>query len=245
MNTKTPRSAHGIHRYAYPRGVIDRLLALVGIVVFSPLLALIALCVAIDSPGGAIFKQERIGKGGKKFTMYKFRSMRGTTDDDDYRQLLRTLVTDDKPHMVYKLSFHPRVTRVGALLRKTNLDELPQLFNVLKGDIRLVGPRPDIPYAVEFYEDWMKKRLQVKPGMTGLWQVSGGNWLSFHEMVRLDIEYVEHQSIFLDAKILWKTAGLVLRMGGNYWRRNGKVCEQSKYQVSEGSSESPCSATRA
>jgi lipopolysaccharide/colanic/teichoic acid biosynthesis glycosyltransferase len=135
--------------------------------------------------------------------------------------------------MVYKLSFQPRVTRVGALLRKTNLDELPQLFNVLKGDLRLVGPRPDLPYAVESYEDWMKERLLVRPGMTGLWQVSGGNKLSFSDMVRLDIEYIQRQSIILDFKILWKTAGLVLRRDGNYWKQSNQESDLSVYRVSE------------
>ena len=238
MNNKTQRAARciHIHRHADSKGIIDRLLALAGIVVLSPLFALIALCLLIDSPGGAIFKQERIGKGGKKFTMYKFRSMRGTTDNDEYRQLMRTLIADDKPHMVCKLSFQPRVTRIGSLLRKTNLDELPQLFNVLKGELRLVGPRPDIPYAVEFYEDWMRKRLLITPGMTGLWQVSGGNQLPFSEMVRLDIEYIERKSILLDAKILWKTAGLVIRRDGNYWKQNDKAEDHSQYQVSESSS---------
>jgi lipopolysaccharide/colanic/teichoic acid biosynthesis glycosyltransferase len=233
MNNEAQRPVCGTNRYADLRGIIDRLLALTGILVLSPILALIAICVLIDSPGGVIFRQERIGKGGKKFIMYKFRSMRGKTDNDDYRQLLHTLVTSDKPHMVYKLSFQPRVTRVGAFLRKTNLDELPQLFNVLKGDLRLVGPRPDLPHSVEVYEDWMKKRLLATPGMTGLWQVSGGNELPFSEMVRLDIEYIERRSMLLDAKILWKTAGLVFRGNGNHWEEKIKEGEQSGDRINE------------
>jgi lipopolysaccharide/colanic/teichoic acid biosynthesis glycosyltransferase len=198
-------------------------------------MAVAAICIAIESPGGAIFRQERIGRGGKKFTMYKFRSMRGMTDDDEYRKMLQTMVKEDKLHLGYKLSFQSRVTRVGALLRKTNLDELPQLFNVVKGDLRLVGPRPDLPYSVESYENWMKERLLVHPGMTGLWQISGGNHLSFSEMVRLDIQYIEQQSLFLDIKILAKTAGLVLRRDGCYWREDSKEHDRTECRIIESS----------
>jgi lipopolysaccharide/colanic/teichoic acid biosynthesis glycosyltransferase len=235
MNNETQRADSWTKRLAGLRGLIDRLLALVILLVFSPLIAAVAIGIAIESPGGAIFRQERIGKGGKKFMMYKFRSMRGATDDDEYRKMLQTMVKEDRLHLDYKLSFQPRVTRVGAFLRKTNLDELPQLFNVLKGELRLVGPRPDLPYSVESYEDWMTKRLLVHPGMTGLWQISGGNHLSFSEMVRLDIQYIEQQSLFLDIKILAKTAGLVLRRDGCYWREDNKEGERSEYQVSESS----------
>ena len=185
----------------------------------------------IESKESAIFKQERIGKDGKKFTMYKFRSMHGTTDDDEYRQILQTLVKENKTHLDYKLSFQPRVTKIGGFLRKTNLDELPQLLNVIKGEMHLIGPRPDIPYSVEAYEDWMKKRFLVPQGMTGLWQVSGGNYLSFHDMVRLDIEYVERQSPLLDLKILLKTVGLVLGRGGDYWSGNGNNGDEIRDKV--------------
>lgn len=207
-------------RYADTKGILDRLIALVSVLVLSPLFVFVALCILIDSPGGALFRQERVGKNGRKFTMYKFRSMHGTTNSDDYRELLQQLVKSDKPHTFYKLRYQPRVTRVGGFLRKTNLDELPQLFNVFKGDLSLVGPRPDLPDSVEFYEDWMRKRLLVTPGMTGLWQVSGGNSLLFSDMVRLDIKYIEQRSLFLDTKIILQTVGIVLRRDGNYWRQN-------------------------
>lgn len=203
-------------RYADLKGIIERLFALIAVMVLLPILALISICVIVDSPGGAIFRQERVGKNGRRFIIYKFRTMRGTTDDDEYREILRKLVTEGKPHMFHKAEFQPRVTRVGAPLRKTNLDELPQLFNVIKGDMGLVGPRPDVPYTVEFYEDWMRRRLSIKPGMTGLWQVSGGNWLSFDEMVRLDIDYIERQSPLMDSKILLQTIGIVLGRDGSY-----------------------------
>jgi lipopolysaccharide/colanic/teichoic acid biosynthesis glycosyltransferase len=201
-------------RYANFKSIIDRFVALVGLVVLSPIFTLIALFVMADSPGGAIYRQERVGKNGRKFTMYKFRSMSGATSDDEYRKILQELVASDMPHMTYKLKFQPRVTRVGTLLRRTNMDELPQLFNVLKGDISLVGPRPDLPYSVEAYDDWMKDRLIVKPGMTGLWQVSGGNHLSFQEMVKLDIDYVKRQSPWMDTKILFLTLRTVLARDG-------------------------------
>ena len=128
--------------------------------------------------------------------------MRGTTDNDEYRQILQTLVKENKTHLDYKLSFQPRVTKIGGFLRKTNLDELPQLLNVIKGEMHLIGPRPDIPYSVEAYEDWMKKRFLVPQGMTGLWQISGKNRLTFKEMVRLDIQYSRELSFGLDVKIL-------------------------------------------
>lgn len=236
MQNKTRKSAYRWKiRYTDLKSIVDRFLALFGILVLSPLLIIVAICVSIDSRGGFLFKQERVGKDGKKFIMYKFRSMSGMTDDDDYRELLQTVVQSDQPHVFYKLSFQPRVTRVGRFLRKTNLDEMPQLFNVLKGEIHLIGPRPDLPYSVEVYEDWMKKRLLVKPGMTGLWQVSGGNHLPFKEMVQLDIEYIERQSVFRDIKILWKTAGLVLSGGGNYWSQNGEEDNRSENDVIQSS----------
>jgi lipopolysaccharide/colanic/teichoic acid biosynthesis glycosyltransferase len=244
MKNKAQRPPRGHNGNTGPRGIIDRFLALVVLLVSSPVMVITAICISLESPGGAIFRQERVGWGGRKFTMYKFRSMRGTTDDEEYRQLLRTMIQEDRPHVDYKLSFQPRVTRVGAILRKTNLDELPQLFNVLKGDLRLVGPRPDLPYSVEAYEEWMHKRLLVKPGMTGLWQVSGGNHLSFHQMVRLDIEYIERQSMLLDVRILLKTAMLVIRRDGNYWSKNGQKSQPTEDKVIESSAAPQAQKTR-
>ena len=244
MNNRDIKQTNRQNGNSGSRGIIDRLLALTIVMVCSPLMVIIAICIAIESPGGAIFRQERVGRGGKKFTMYKFRSMLGETDDDDYKEMLQTMVKEDKLHLDNKLSFQPRVTRVGALLRKTNLDELPQLFNVVRGDLRLVGPRPDLPYSVDSYEEWMKKRLMVKPGMTGLWQVSGGNNLSFHQMVRLDIKYIERQSFLLDTRILMKTAGLVIRRDGNYWSNNGREGNQSDDEIIESGSAPQVQKTR-
>jgi lipopolysaccharide/colanic/teichoic acid biosynthesis glycosyltransferase len=208
-------------RYADLKAVIDRLLALVMVLVFSPLLILIALCVVIDSPGGALFRQERVGKDGCKFIAYKFRTMDGNKNGSKYEAYLGKYVLENAPYRIdengqgiYKCD-DTDVTRFGTWLRKTNLDELPQLFNVLKGEMSLVGPRPDVPFAVEMYNDWHRKRLGIKPGITGLWQVCGRKNLPFEGMVRLDIDYIKRESLLLDAKILLLTAGTILKRDGS------------------------------
>lgn len=209
-------------RYRWWKGIFDRLLALSLIVLSSPLLALIAIGIRLDSPGGALFRQERLGKEGRKFTLYKFRSMHTNHNDSKYKAFLRKYVLenvssqlDENGQDIYELVDDPRVTRFGALLRKSNLDELPQLFNVLKGEMSLVGPRPDIPFTVEMYKDYHWKRFNVTPGITGLWQVSGRKRLSFEDMVRLDVDYIERQSAILDAKILLMTMRTVFMRDGS------------------------------
>ncbi len=211
----------------YWKRIIDRFLALVMVVVLSPSLALIAIMIRLDSPGRAVFTQERVGENGRRFNIHKFRTMHVNGDDSQYKEYVSRLITEDVPYTVdhqgkalYKIPDDQRVTRFGAFLRRTNLDELPQLFNVVKGEMSLVGPRPDIPFAVEMYRDWHRKRLSVTPGMTGLWQVSGLNRLSFEEMVKLDIEYADSRSLLLDCKILFRTIGVVLGRDGSY--RGGK-----------------------
>ena len=203
--------------YSWWKGIFERLLAAVAIVILSPLLLAIAVGIRLDSPGGPVFAQERVGKDGCRFTAYKFRTMHVNNDDSEYRAYLRRYILENAPYgldqkgqEVYKVVDDPRVTRFGTLLRKTNLDELPQLFNVLKGEMSFIGPRPDVPFAVEMYQDWHCKRLEVAPGITGLWQVCGRKGLSFDEMVRLDIDYVERQSPFLDTRILLLTIRTVL-----------------------------------
>jgi len=198
------------------------LLAALVIVLSSPLLALIAIGVRFDSPGGALFRQERVGKDGRNFIAYKFRTMFINNDDQDYKAYLRKYILENAPYQldqhgqaVYKVVNDPRVTRFGTLLRKTNLDELPQLFNVLKGEMSFIGPRPDIPFAVDIYQAWHHKRLSVTPGITGLWQVNGRRNLPFDDMVRLDIEYIERQSPLLDVKILLRTMRTVLMGDGS------------------------------
>src|SRR5262245_37304194 len=193
---------------------IDLCLAALALVVLSPLLALIAIIIRLDSPGPAFFRKVRIGIGGRRFTMWKFRSMVHEAADDRHRDLVLPLVrgcaSDEAEHAgpgrrIYKLTDDPRITRVGRRLRKASLDELPQLFNVLRGDMSLVGPRPPITYEYEAYDAWQLERLGMPQGMTGLWQVSGRNRLSYRRMHDLDIEYVRNWSLWLDLKILLRT----------------------------------------
>lgn len=200
---------------------MDCLLAVPAIVVLSPVLLLIAIGIRLDSPGSPIFVQERVGKDGRRFKCYKFRCMPADNDDGEYKAYLSRYVRENAPYRVdesgqgvYKVDEMP-VTRFGALLRKTNLDELPQLFNVLKGEMSLVGPRPDVPYAVDMYNDWHRERLRAKPGITGLWQVRGRRNLSFEDMVRLDVDYIKRQSLFLDTKIMLLTVKIILRRDGS------------------------------
>ena len=212
-----------VSTYLLWKGIFDRLLALLILSVTSPLFLLIAVLIRLDSTGSPIFAHERIGKDGHRFILYKFRTMYVDNDETQYKEYLRRFINEGTPYKVdeqgnsfYKIIDDPRVTRFGAFLRETNLDELPQIINVLKGEMSFVGPRPDIPFAVEMYKDWHKKRFLVKSGMTGLWQVSGVNRVPFDEMVRIDIDYIERCSLALDCKILLKTALRVLRMDGSY-----------------------------
>jgi exopolysaccharide biosynthesis polyprenyl glycosylphosphotransferase len=181
--------------------------------VFSPFMLAIAAIIKLESPGGpVIFRHTRIGKDGVPFTMFKFRSMRPNAADE------RPLLEDQNEAIgpLFKIRQDPRLTRVGRFIRRFSVDELPQLFNVLRGDMSLVGPRPPIPSEVEQYEDWHKKRLAVSPGMTGLWQVSGRSELDFDEMVMYDIYYIEHWSLSLDFRILLRTIPTVLSGGGAF-----------------------------
>jgi lipopolysaccharide/colanic/teichoic acid biosynthesis glycosyltransferase len=175
----------------------------------------------MDSPGSPIFVQERVGKNGRHFKFYKFRCMPADNDDSEYKSYIYKYLLGNVPYRVdengqgiYKVD-GAQVTRFGALLRKTNLDELPQLFNVLKGEMSFIGPRPDVPFAVRMYKDWHRGRLRVKPGITGLWQVCGRKNLSFEDMVRLDIDYVNRQSPLLDAKIALLTVRTILSRDGS------------------------------
>jgi exopolysaccharide biosynthesis polyprenyl glycosylphosphotransferase len=202
---------------------MDLILSSIGLCLSLPLFLIVALSIKLDSRGPVIFKQERIGKDGKRFTFYKFRSMQWNADEVPHRNYVEALITGFAPNnsrendsQVHKFVDDPRITRVGRFLRKTSIDELPQLFNVLKGDMSLVGPRPPIPYEVEQYKDWHRKRLAVKPGLTGLWQVSGRSMLNFDEMVALDIEYIENYSLWLDIKIILRTIPAVLSARGAY-----------------------------
>ena len=202
---------------------LDIVGALVALVLFSPIMLTIALVVAATSPGPVIFRQKRLGKGGVPFVFYKFRSMRVGADDRIHREYVANLIEGnldevnqgDSSRPLYKMTADPRITRVGQVIRKTSLDELPQLFNVLKGDMSLVGPRPPLPYEAEKYQSWHLRRvLQIRPGITGLWQVEGRSSTSFDDMVRLDLRYIRNCSLALDVKIMIKTILVVLRRDG-------------------------------
>ena len=195
----------------------DLIVAAVAITLLLPVWLLIALLIKLDSKGSTFYTQERVGMDGRLFLLYKFRTMKAGADSQAHREYQRAFIAgraeanlgnEQKP--TYKLLADPRITRVGKFLRRTSLDEVPQLLNVLAGDMSLVGPRPPIPYEVEAYELWHRKRLDMKPGLTGLWQVSGRNRLPFDEMVRLDLFYIENWSLLLDLKIIVQTAFVMI-----------------------------------
>ena len=191
---------------------IDFTIALVGLIVLSPLMLLIALAIKLDSPGSVLFRQIRVGKGGRQFVLYKFRSMGEGAEEE--QEKLTDLNEAEGP--IFKIRHDPRCTRAGRFLRRTSLDELPQFYNVLRGEMSLVGPRPPIPAEVERYEEWHKKRLEVSPGMTGLWQVSGRSELTFDEMVLLDIYYIENWSAAMDTEIFLRTIPKIIFGSGAY-----------------------------
>jgi len=194
------------------KDTIDRASALALLAVVTPLLLLIALAIKRDDGGSVLFRQERVGKGGKTFMMLKFRSM--VVDAEQQMDALEA--SNEGAGPLFKLRHDPRVTRVGALIRRYSLDEFPQLLNVVRGHMSLVGPRPPLPREVALYATDGMRRLLVKPGLTGLWQISGRSDLSWEETIRLDLRYVENWSFALDAMILWKTVGTVLRPTGAY-----------------------------
>ncbi|WP_245961914.1 sugar transferase [Quadrisphaera granulorum] len=194
------------------KGTVDRTAAAAGILVLAPVLIGIAVAVKLDSRGPVFFRQERVGLEGRTFSMLKFRSM---VVDAEAR--LRELATASEGNAVlFKMKHDPRVTRVGRVLRRLSLDELPQLFNVLVGQMSLVGPRPPLAREVAVYGDDARRRLMVKPGLTGLWQINGRSDLDWDESVRLDLRYVENWSFMFDFMILWKTFGAVVRSRGAY-----------------------------
>lgn len=191
---------------------LDVTAAVIGLILLAPIMVLIALAIRLDSPGPIIFRQTRCGKDGKPFTFLKFRGM--VADAEARKGELEALNEVDGP--IFKMRNDPRVTRVGRLLRKTSLDELPQLWNVLRGEMSLVGPRPPLPTEVAQYEAWHRSRLAAVGGITGLWQVSGRSDLSFDEMVRLDIRYIETWSLALDVRLLVQTVITVISASGAY-----------------------------
>ena len=210
---------HKVARVDVACRALDLAIAPVLLVLLSPLLVLVAIAIKVDSAGPVLFSQRRLGRGMKPFTVLKFRTMKQGVSQDIHRQFVIGLIAGEEPERVqgkpqYKLSVDPRVTRLGRFLRRSSLDELPQLWNVLRGDMSLVGPRPAIAYEVEHYPtDWLA-RFDVKPGVTGLWQVSGRSELTMEQMVSLDIEYAERRSAGLNLSILLRTIPVVLRARG-------------------------------
>ncbi|MGE5429460.1 MAG: exopolysaccharide biosynthesis polyprenyl glycosylphosphotransferase [Syntrophomonadaceae bacterium] len=192
--------------------IVDLIVASATFIIIFPLMLIIALLVKVTSPGAILFKQLRVGKNGKHFKMYKFRTMYSTGSEDERRKqmMIEFMKNNKSTGEDTKVIDESRVTRIGKILRKTSLDELPQLMNVLKGEMSLVGPRPCVPYEYENYENWQKRRVSVLPGCTGVWQVSGRSSVSFNDSVILDLYYVHNISVLLDIMLLLKTIPVML-----------------------------------
>ena len=191
--------------YEVIKRVIDVVCSFLGVLVLSPLFIIIAIIIKSTSKGPVFFSQKRVGKNGREFDMYKFRSM--VVNAEELKEKLAAQNEMSGP--MFKMKDDPRVTKVGKFIRKTSIDELPQLWNVLKGDMSLVGPRPSLPKEVAQFEEWMYKRLEVKPGLTCIWQVSGRNNIDFEDWMKLDIKYVEEKNLWIDIKLILKTAGVL------------------------------------
>lgn len=187
--------------YKFIKRTIDIIGSLFGLIILSPILLIVMVAIKIESRGPVVFAQERVGYKGKRFKMYKFRSM--VENAEELKEKLKDQNEMNGP--MFKMKNDPRVTRVGRIIRKTSIDEIPQFINVLKGDMSLVGPRPSLVKEVEEFDDWMLRRLDVKPGLTCYWQVSGRNDINFEEWMKLDIKYIEEQSILVDIKLILKT----------------------------------------
>jgi lipopolysaccharide/colanic/teichoic acid biosynthesis glycosyltransferase len=199
--------------------IFDVTITLIALALLWPIMLLLSALIVIDSRGPAFFVQKRIGKGGRPFRIYKFRTMSHNLDDSAHRKFMQAFVRGDigkggNETAIYKPFTESQVTRVGRLLRKTSLDELPQLLNILKGEMSLVGPRPNVPYEVEAYKEWHKERLSVLPGITGLAQVSGRSAIDFDKIARYDVEYARRMCLRLDLKILFDTVFSVCKGKG-------------------------------
>ena len=192
--------------YMFCKRAMDIIGSLAGIILLSPLLLIIAIAIKIEDPKGSIFfAQQRCGKDNKLFPMYKFRSMVSNAEE-----LLEELMEhNEMDGPVFKIKDDPRITKVGKFIRKTSVDELPQLFNILRGDMSIVGPRPAIPHEVAEYNDYQRQRLLVKPGLTCIWQVSGRNSIGFDEWVDMDLEYIATRNLWMDIKLIFKTVGVL------------------------------------
>ena len=199
--------------FLFTKRLIDIIGSIVGLIGLSPIMVWAAYKIKQEENGSPVFfVQERVGKNGKTFKMYKFRSM----CMDAEQKLIELIDQNEVEGVMFKIKEDPRVTKIGKKLRKTSIDELPQLWNVLKGEMSLIGPRPALPREVKKYDDYDMQRLLVKPGCSGLWQVSGRNELSFNEMVELDMMYIKNQSFAIDIKIVFKTIMVIIKSKGAY-----------------------------
>jgi len=207
QNENAKAQANNKKVYIVTKRLLDIIGASFGIILLSLIFIVIGILIKIEDPKGKVFfSQKRVGLNGKEFKMYKFRSMVSNAEE----KLAELLKYNEVSGAMFKMKDDPRITKVGKFIRKTSIDELPQLFNVLKGDMSLVGPRPPLKREVELYSDYDKQRLMVTPGCTGLWQVSGRSNLSFNEMVILDLEYIQKRSLLYDIKLILKTLLVLL-----------------------------------
>ena len=188
-------------RYKFIKRLIDIIISSLGLIILFPILLIVGISIKLESKGPVFFSQKRVGLNGKEFKMFKFRSM--VVNAEELKQKLESKNEMSGP--MFKMKDDPRVTKIGKFIRKTSIDELPQLLNVLKGEMSLVGPRPSLPNEVKEFEDWMMKRLEVKPGLTCYWQVMGRNNIDFEEWMKLDIKYVNDRSIWIDIKLIFRT----------------------------------------
>lgn len=187
--------------YFFIKRIIDLVFSILGIILLSPIMLITAIAIKIESKGPVIFSQIRVGKDGKHFKMYKFRSM--VQNAEELKEKL--LSQNEMSGPMFKMKEDPRITKVGKFIRKTSIDELPQLFNVIKGDMSLVGPRPNLPKEVAQFSEYHKLKLKAKPGLTCYWQVMGRSSIGFEEWMELDIKYIRERSIWLDLKLIFRT----------------------------------------
>ena len=187
--------------YEAVKRLMDIILSTIGLMILSPILLVVAILIKIDSKGPIFFKQKRVGLNGKEFDMYKFRSM--VVNAEELKEKLEKQNEMSGP--MFKIADDPRITKIGKFIRKTSIDELPQLWNVIKGDMSLVGPRPSLPKEVEQFEPWMEERFKVKPGLTCYWQVGGRNNIDFENWMKLDIKYVKERTLAIDIMLIFKT----------------------------------------
>ena len=199
INTMNGNSKAKSKAYLIAKRITDVLFSGIGLIILSPVFVIVAIAIKLDSKGPIFFKQDRVGKDEELFSMYKFRSM--VVNAEELKKALENQNEMSGP--MFKMKKDPRITRVGRFIRKTSIDELPQLVNVIKGDMSLVGPRPSLPKEVEQFEPWMKERLTVQPGITCFWQVMGRNSIPFEEWMKLDVKYVRERHYFLDIKLIF------------------------------------------